>query len=163
MKALSVKQPWAGYIASGMKPIETRSWQTNYRGYLLICSSLKPDKKVGLHRYYKPICFPKGQTICIVKVVDCVPMVGKHEEAAMCEVYYPAWAWMLEDIQKVRQIPMTGQLSIFEIPHLTIEDFFDDKNWIEDYGQENGNYVNTCIRCGEIFKGHKRRVVCKLC
>ena len=59
---------------------------------------------------------------------------------------------------------MTGKLGIFEITHLAMEDFFDDgRNWIEDYGQENGNYINTCVHCGRLFKGNKRRVVCKLC
>ena len=91
-------------------------------------------------------------------------MKAEHRERAMCRPYDKAWAWMLEDIQPVRQIPVTGKLGIFEIPHLAMEDFFDDgRNWIEDYGQENGNYINTCVHCGRLFKGNKRRVVCKLC
>src|SRR4051812_1297342 len=36
MKALSLWQPWATAIACGSKRIETRSWQTPYRGALLI-------------------------------------------------------------------------------------------------------------------------------
>ena len=39
VKALSIKQPWAGMIACGAKPIEYRSWKTPYRGDLLICAS----------------------------------------------------------------------------------------------------------------------------
>jgi hypothetical protein len=35
MKALSVWEPWASMIASGVKTIETRSWQTSYRGQFL--------------------------------------------------------------------------------------------------------------------------------
>ena len=41
MKALSVKEPWASLIRSGKKTIETRTWNTNYRGKLLICTSQK--------------------------------------------------------------------------------------------------------------------------
>lgn len=37
------------------------------------------------------------------------------------------------------------------------------RNWKEDYEKENGNYINTCITCGKLFGGHKRRVVCKEC
>jgi len=37
------------------------------------------------------------------------------------------------------------------------------KNWPEDFSHENGNYINTCMRCNEKFLGHKRRVVCKQC
>lgn len=40
MKVLSILQPWASLIVLGHKKIETRSWNTNYRGELLIHASL---------------------------------------------------------------------------------------------------------------------------
>lgn len=39
MKAISLQQPWATLVAIGAKEIETRSWQTNYRGPLAIHAS----------------------------------------------------------------------------------------------------------------------------
>jgi activating signal cointegrator 1 len=36
VKALSVLQPWAQLLVTGEKKLETRSWQTNYRGIILI-------------------------------------------------------------------------------------------------------------------------------
>ena len=36
MKALTLYQPWATLVAIGAKKIETRSWNTNYRGPLAI-------------------------------------------------------------------------------------------------------------------------------
>lgn len=36
-------------------------------------------------------------------------------------------------------------------------------DWTEDFEHENGNYANACTVCGSMFRGHKRRVVCKLC
>jgi hypothetical protein len=42
MKTLSVKQPWGSLLFYG-KDVENRSWQTNYRGDLLIHVSSKPD------------------------------------------------------------------------------------------------------------------------
>ena len=33
---LSVRQPWAWLIVSGHKPVENRTWRTDYRGPLLI-------------------------------------------------------------------------------------------------------------------------------
>lgn len=39
MKALTVKQPWAWLIVNGYKPIEYRTWRTNYRGPLAIIAS----------------------------------------------------------------------------------------------------------------------------
>ena len=36
MKALSIQQPWAWAIVNGFKPVENRTWRTNYTGPLLI-------------------------------------------------------------------------------------------------------------------------------
>lgn len=37
------------------------------------------------------------------------------------------------------------------------------RNWEEDYAHENGNYTNKCIDCDKMFRGHKRRIICKRC
>ena len=42
MKALSVKQPYAAYICAGIKTVENRPRNTDYRGKLLIHASGKP-------------------------------------------------------------------------------------------------------------------------
>lgn len=44
MKAITIKQPWAQLICSGIKPIENRTWATKYRGRVLIHASAKPVK-----------------------------------------------------------------------------------------------------------------------
>ena len=36
MKAISIQQPWAWAIVNGFKPVENRTWRTNYTGQLLI-------------------------------------------------------------------------------------------------------------------------------
>jgi hypothetical protein len=41
MKALSVKQPWADLIVSGLKDIENRTWRTHFRGRIQIHASQK--------------------------------------------------------------------------------------------------------------------------
>jgi len=43
MKALSIKQPWATLIASGIKNIENRTWKTNFRGTVLIHAGASPS------------------------------------------------------------------------------------------------------------------------
>ena len=44
MKAFTVKQPWAQLICDGIKPIENRTWKTNFRGRVLIHASAKPER-----------------------------------------------------------------------------------------------------------------------
>lgn len=41
--------------------------------------------------------------------------------------------------------------------------FRTERDWTEDFSHENGNYENNCIKCDQLFMGHKRRVVCKIC
>lgn len=43
MKVLSIKQPWAFLLASGIKDVENRVWKTKYRGMVLIHSPKKTD------------------------------------------------------------------------------------------------------------------------
>lgn len=43
MRALTVRQPWAWAIASGVKTIENRTWTTTYRGPLAIHAGARWD------------------------------------------------------------------------------------------------------------------------
>jgi hypothetical protein len=106
-KALSVKQPWANMIASGEKTIETRLWPTRYRGPLLIVSSRSP--KIA----------PTGCALALVEVVDCRPMTKSDEQAARCEIYPGAYAWVLHNIRRIRPFSVKGHLGIYDV---TVED-----------------------------------------
>ena len=37
------------------------------------------------------------------------------------------------------------------------------RDWTEDAGHENGRYNCVCVKCNNVFIGHKRRVMCKVC
>lgn len=37
------------------------------------------------------------------------------------------------------------------------------RDFVEDFSHENGNYWCKCHKCGNTFKGNKRRVTCKVC
>ena len=103
MKALSVKQPWANLIASGAKTIETRVWETPYRGELLIVSSRQPA------------IAPAGCAVAVVRVVDCRPMTKNDESAACCNLYPGAWAWVLDGVRAVEPWAVRGQLRIYDV------------------------------------------------
>jgi hypothetical protein len=47
--ALSVRQPWAELIISGRKPIEIRTWETDYRGRIWIHAGLHVDEALDAH------------------------------------------------------------------------------------------------------------------
>src|SRR5689334_8102777 len=80
MKVISLLQPWASLVVIGAKQIETRSWNTKYRGPLLIHASKKYqvaqkklavefNKKYGANLgYFDEL--PVGQIIGSVNLVE---------------------------------------------------------------------------------------------
>ena len=48
MKALCLKQPWLYLITTGLKTIETRKWNTKYKGDIILCASKNPDNNFDL-------------------------------------------------------------------------------------------------------------------
>lgn len=115
MKALSIKQPWASLIAEGHKTIETRTWATDYRGPLLICSSKGVDEK-ALDEFREMISSaPCGFALAVVDLVDCVPMTYEHEQDALCGVYSGAFAWRLKRVRRIRPFRVRGKLGLFEV------------------------------------------------
>lgn len=127
MKALSVKQPWIWAIAEGYKPIETRTWSTDYRGDLLFCASKLPDKPMldCLKKQFGDLFLPDqleyGKALCIAKLVDCRPMTLADQDAALCDIYDGAFSWVLEDIRKIKPFPVKGQLGLYEVNYESIK------------------------------------------
>ena len=103
MRALSVRAPWAGLIASGVKTIEIRSRRLRYRGELLICQSRG------------------GGAVAVVDVLDCRPFVeaddvdsggvwGLHPETREGH-----WAWRLRLLRRVTSPTIKGRLGFFDV------------------------------------------------
>jgi len=103
MKALSVKQPWANLIVAGQKIIETRTWATDYRGPILIVSSMSP--KIA----------PAGFALAIADLVECRPMTRQDEAAARCVVYPNAYSWVLRNIRQIHPFPVRGKLGLYDV------------------------------------------------
>jgi hypothetical protein len=68
----------------------------------------------------------------------------------------------LEALTAVESLPFPEPASeaigrpAFLPPHTKVD-------WIEDASLENGSYYCECVNCKQIFAGHKRRVVCRIC
>lgn len=48
MKAITIKQPWASLIVSGLKDIENRTWKTNFRGRVLIHAGKTRERQFSI-------------------------------------------------------------------------------------------------------------------
>ncbi|MFR4968853.1 ASCH domain-containing protein [Lactobacillus kalixensis] len=93
MKALSVRGDYIMDMIAGKKKIEYRSWKTNYRGPLLMCSTAK--KVAGA---------APGYALCVVNLVG---------------IEYFDWDglyhWRIELADVIKPIPVKGQLKLFNV------------------------------------------------
>ena len=102
MKALSIWPDYAAYIAMGLKTVEFRSWKTDYRGDIVICSNSRTVKG-----------YVSSHAICIVELVDIEPFTNAHIEAAMMDFSEPGYAWILKNPRMIKPVPVKGQLRLW--------------------------------------------------
>ena len=94
MKAISIKNPYATQILQESKNIEYRSWDTNHRGELLICSSATP-KVPGML---------SGYALCVANLDSTA--YNQNEDA---------YEWHLTNVRKIEAFPVKGKLNFFDV------------------------------------------------
>lgn len=121
MKTLSIRQPWAWAIIHGGKDVENRSWQTKYRGRILIHAAIKFD--MAGYRWIaenenrlwiqQSICqlpaiheFQRGGIIGSVEFVDCVPIHGSLW-------FQGPYGFVLKNPEPLPFRPCKGRLGLF--------------------------------------------------
>lgn len=101
------------FIFAKTKTIECRSWKTDYRGDIVICSTAKKIKHT----------IP-GHALCVVRLVDVVPFKREHlTEARMLQSEYKPgmYAWILDNVRYIRPVPVKGKLSLWNFDDNLIE------------------------------------------
>ncbi len=135
MKALSIRQPWAWLICSGIKDVENRSWPTPVRGRVYVHTGLSKSSidKVTLAAILRIATtreaarlmlewdrLTRGAIIGEVDIIACrrrVGIVGDGEVSKWHEV--GQYGFYLEDpVLYAEPIPCKGRLGFF-IPELT--------------------------------------------
>lgn len=124
MKVLTIKQPWATLIIQGDKKFEFRSWQTKYRGELLIHAGKGIDKEaVKRLEKYLPKELPIGKILGKVTLVDCIKMSPEFKEKLLKEnsdIYTKSsfqenYGWLLKNVEVFNEpIEAKGHLSLWE-------------------------------------------------
>ena len=110
MKALTVQQPWAWGLIYGPKRIENRTWDTRYRGPLLIHAG-KSKSRLGDDEgaFDLPSQLDFGAIIGIVDLVDCVPFDAVRDEPFA----EGPWCWVTANPQIIRPIACKGALGLW--------------------------------------------------
>lgn len=124
MKVLTIKQPWASLIVQGYKRFEFRSWQTKYRGDLLIHAGKGIDKEaIKRLEKYLPEELPTGKILGKVTLVGCIKMSPELKEELLKEnrdIYTKSsfqenYGWQMDNVQVFKEpIEAKGHLSLWE-------------------------------------------------
>ena len=143
MKAITLWQPWATFMALGLKRNETRSWPTRHRGELAVCSAVRrpPDLSLEVMRRLMETPYfnkdedevvadtlrklPYGKVLCVVTVADCVPSrrFGPDGDLRLdpgefdLGDYRPGrWAWRTATVFRLpRPVGVVGRQGLFEL------------------------------------------------
>lgn len=138
MKGLTIWQPWASFIALGLKDYETRSWATSYRGPLAIHAAKRPIKvdvdmvqmistykaeTDGAHYQELFVSAPLGAIIAVGELVDCIAMTPEFiEQQTRLERAVGFWSagrYALK-LAGVRQLPepflLSGRQGLWNVP-----------------------------------------------
>ena len=124
MKVLTIKQPWAILIMQKNKRFEFRSWQTKYRGDLLIHAGKGIDKDaVKRLEKYLPASLPAGKILGKVTLVNCIKCDEDFKEKCLKEnkdvygksIFVEKFAWQLENVEVFDEpLEAKGKLSLWE-------------------------------------------------
>lgn len=141
MKALTIKQPWAQLIVDGIKPIENRTWKTNFRGRVYVHAGAKQpkafshhlttDQLADFHSYIDQDvygCYATSNLLgdwtlsAIIGEVDIIDCVINHQSIWAEQSFIPEiWNWVLANPVKYDQpiLNVKGALSFWQ-PDLSL-------------------------------------------
>lgn len=130
LRALSWKQPFADLMFHGK--IETRTWDTKYRGWVLICASMKPynyreilsitgdhqskraSDTLGSDRRWLFNC---GMAIGIGYLSDCREMTRADEDQCFVQYHSDLYCHVYEQVIPLSQpMPWKGSQGWREVP-----------------------------------------------
>lgn len=134
MKVLTLTQPWATLVAIGAKKIETRSWETDYRGTLAIhaAKGYPNDAKelVRSNPYFRKALeaagynsaneLPIGAILCtchlaMIEPTEATELIPDFPERAFGYYDPKRFMWFLENVKRLPQpIPAKGALQLWE-------------------------------------------------
>lgn len=110
--ALSVQQPWASLLVSGVKDVENRTWRTKYRGWLFVHASARPDRYAAdVADEHHLTGAPLGVVLGAVRLVDCV----RYHESDWA--LPDQWNWVVDGAKALPEpVPCKGALGLWALP-----------------------------------------------
>ena len=113
LKALSIRQPWAWLIVSGLKDIENRSWDTAHRGETLVHAGVRrpsEDELLAIEEDYDVVI--DRAALQFGGVIGAVNVTGMVEDHASKWFLGPI-GWTLSDARSLPFQKCRGALGLF--------------------------------------------------
>ena len=147
MKALSIRQPFAHLIMIGEKSFEFRTWQTDYRGDLLICASANPKIENTI----------PGHALCVANLEEVYELGESNYESFGLdeEPEGTMYAWYLTNIRLINPFPVKGKLHLFDVEDDLIEYISCEKAFGE-VTDENLDKFFDKYYLPKLYKGKKK-------
>ena len=122
---MTIRQPWATLIAEGLKEYEFRTWNTKYRGDLLIHAGKGVDKEAIKRFSDYNLEYPTGCIIAKVRLTDSEYVNDEfvNRVASKNALVYRgiidkgAWSgygFKLENVEKIDPIYINGKLGLWD-------------------------------------------------
>ncbi len=123
MKVITIKQPWASLIVAGLKKYEFRTWNTKYRGDILIHAGKGIDAKAMVRFAHYNLEYPKGCLIAKATLTETIAVnddfrkvLKKENENVYNGVVNTNWqgyGFKLENVERIKPIIVKGQLGLW--------------------------------------------------
>jgi hypothetical protein len=122
LKCLSLRQPYAELVVDGRKIIETRRWNTNFRGKFLIHASKAIDKQSATLLNIDSSKLTRGTVLGLAFLYGVKKYPGKEDFLADKDKHFsinfsaPKYGFLLRGAKKLNKpIPVLGQLGFFDV------------------------------------------------
>ena len=134
LPARTLLQPFAGLVELGLKDIETVATRTSYRGPLVICAGHRVDvealrkiRRALVPRRVSPEAFDEataraGVAVAVATIATC-RRLERHDRsrAFWWSASEPRWAWLLEDLCRLRPFKVRGMPGFFPLSRSSVE------------------------------------------
>lgn len=133
IRALCFKDPFAYLVGAGYKQ-ETRTWDTKYRGYVLICSTMKPYNRKNLlsisgkFQFSRitdllgepPFSLHRGRALAVGKLYDTRPMTKDDENLTFTKYSPNKFIHLYDEIRSIVPFVYKGHQGWKKLDNSTI-------------------------------------------
>jgi len=130
MKSLNWKQPFLDLMFHNK--VETRTWNTNYRGLVLMCASKAPYDEEALkdisgsqyeniYRTVNPKYSQLGFALGIGRLTHCRPMKKEDEKVCFVEYHPDLFCHFYIEVAQIKPIPWKGAQGWRNVPEEIIK------------------------------------------